>query len=200
MKVWPEELDSEKVDGMLQLLYPAILSGLEQDMTDIAIELVASVIQWSERGDYANEIYDFIEQVIASDEMQDKMYRYDEERFRTYQLAILQHQGDQGAVNAFIQKHRSYPAIRRTEIIEALLTGEFEKVVRLCRESEQIDSALPGLVHDWKELRFKAYEELGKVPDMIELAYAFAVKGEETYYGKLKNLVEAESWPGCLKR
>ena len=199
LAVWPEELDSAKVDETLELLYPHILSGLEQDITDAAYELMASVLQWNERGDYANKLYDFIEKVIASEEMQSKTYRYAEEQFRCYQLGILQQQGDAEKIKSFFHKHRGYPAIRRLEIIQALAAGEFEKVVRLCKESEQLDSALPGLVHGWKELRFKAYEGMGSIPDMIELAYAFAIEGDETYYSKLKKLVEAENWPEMLE-
>ncbi|EIM05269.1 hypothetical protein A1A1_17110 [Planococcus antarcticus DSM 14505] len=200
MEQWPEQLSEERVDRMLELLYPQILFGLEQGITNAAEELTESVMQWTSQGEYSDKIYGFIEKIIASKEMQNKTYHYDEERFRTYQLAILQEQGDKEKIESFCQKHRSYPDIRKAEIALALNQGEFKKAVRLCEESEQQDSALPGLVYGWKELRFKAYEELNSVPEMIELAYTFTVEGNETYYGKLKNLVDSEQWPAMLEK
>ena len=199
MDKWQDGLDAAKVDWTLEQLYPHILFAIGQDMTDAATELAGSLLQWADQGDYANKIYGFIDKVIASEEMQNRKYDYAEEQFRTYQLTILQRQGDQDAIREFYAKHHSYSKIRRSQIMQALSEGEFEKVVRLCKESEQIDSELRGLVAGWKKLRFEAYEAMGNKPGMIDLASEFAAGGEETYYGKLKNLVSAEQWPAMLE-
>ncbi|MBB5179917.1 hypothetical protein HNQ44_001341 [Planomicrobium koreense] len=199
MDKWQDGLDAAKVDWTLGLLYPHILFAIGQDMTDAATELAGSLLQWADQGDYANKIYGFIDKVIASEEMQNRKSDYTEEQFRTYQLAILQQQGDRDAVEAFYAKHHSYSNIRRSQIVQALVAGEFEKVVHLCKVSEQIDSELRGLVRDWKKLRFEAYEGMRNKPGMIELAYEFAAGGDEAYYTKLKNLVSAEQWPAMLE-
>lgn len=195
MVEWPEGLDEATVDGMLELLYPHILFGLEHDVTDAAGDLMESVLQWNERGNFGEKFFGFIDKVIGSKEMRNKMYDYEEERFRMFQLEILQQQGDKGAVEAFFQKHHGISGVRRAEITEALEAGEFDKVIRLCAESEQLDSRLPGLVNDWKKLRFAAYEALGSTAEIIELAYAFALEGEELYYYKLRERVAVEQWP-----
>lgn len=199
MDEWTYELEEAKVDWTLELLYPHILFAIKQDMTDTATELAGSLLQWADQGDYANKIYEFIDKVIDSEEMKNLKYAYTEEQFRTYQLAILQQLGDHDAVEAFYAKHHRYSNIRRSQIMQALGEGEFEKAVHLCKESEQIDSELRGLVRDWKKLRFEAYEGMENKPGMIELAYEFAAGGDETYYAKLKNLVSAEQWPAMLE-
>ncbi|MBT2571806.1 hypothetical protein [Planococcus sp. ISL-110] len=196
---WPEELDKETVDQILVLLYPHILFALEQDITDAASHLVEAVLQWNERGDFTEKLYNYIADLIASDEMQNKTYDYTEERFHMYQLAILQQQGKQELVEAFYVKFHRYPAIRKAQIRQALDAGEFEKVIRLCEESEGLDANLAGLLHDWKKLRFEAYEGLGSTAEMIGLSFEFALKGEEEYYVKLKSLVDAEQWPESLE-
>ena len=195
---WSEELDEATVDRMLDLLYPHILFALEQDITDAASHLVEAVLQWNERGDFTEKLYNFIAELIASNEMQNKTYDYTEERFHMYQLAILQQQGKQELVEAFYVKHHRYPAVRKAQILQALDGGEFEKVIRLCAESEGLDAKLAGLLHDWKKLRFEAYEGMGRKEEMIKLAYAFALEGEELYYYKLRELVAAEQWPEML--
>src|SRR5690606_12334225 len=97
---WPEELDEATVDRILILLYPHILFALEQDLTDAASYLVEAVLQWNERGDFTEKLYNYIADLIASDEMQNKTYDYTEERFRMYQLVMLQQQGKQEVVEA----------------------------------------------------------------------------------------------------
>lgn len=196
---WPGEVDEETVDRMLKLLYPYILFGLDQDMTDAPNDLVESILRWNEKGDFAGKFYDFIEKLIASKEMQNKTYHYTEERFRAYQLWVLQQQGEQETVDAFYAKFKHYPTIRRTQIWQALETGEFEKALQLCRESESLDANLAGLVHEWEQMRFKAYEGMGNTAEMIDLSFQFALEGEEEYYVKLKNLVNPEQWPNKLE-
>ncbi len=196
---WPKDLEEATVDQMLELLYPHILFGLEQDMTDAPTILLESVLQWNKNGDFADKFYGFIEKVISSKEMQTKSYDYEEARFRRCQLMVLQRQGDEEVVEAFYVKHHRYPDIRKSQTIQALVADEFEKVIRLCEESERLDANLPGLLHDWKELRFAAYEGMGNTAEMIDLSFQFALKGEAEYYVKLKSLVGAEHWPEKLE-
>lgn len=196
---WPEELDEAAVDRMLDLLYPHIVFGLEQDITDAASDLLAAVLQWNKRGDYSDKFYGFIEQVINSKEMQNKSYDYEEERFRMYQLEVLQQKGDQEAVEAFYVKHRRHSDIRRSQTVQALVAGEYERVLDLCAESEELDADYAGLLNDWEKLRFAAYEGMDRTEEMIDLSFQFALKGEEEYYVKLKGLVDPEQWPEKLE-
>ncbi|MBX0315230.1 SWIM zinc finger family protein [Planococcus glaciei] len=194
MEQWPEKLDQAIIDRILDLFYPAILFHLEQDMTDLPVSLVGSLMEWSDRGDYGNKIYDFIEKIIGSEALQNKIYQYEIEQFRLFQLMILRQQGDQVAVEAFYQTHRAYPYIRKAEVERAMEAGEFEQAVRLCKESELVDSDLAGLVLDWKKKRFEAYSKLGWTKHQTALAYELAAAGEKDYYHELKKLVEADEW------
>ncbi len=192
---WPVELDESIVAGMLNLLYPHILLNLEKDITDAAGDLLESVLQWNDKGDFADKFYDFIEKVIGSREMQNKSYSYTEERFRMCQLVVLQQAEDQQAIESFYIAHGRYPEVRKAQVLQALDAGEFEKAVQLCSESEQLDAKLAGLVHDWQKLRFRAYEGMGNTAEMIDLSFQFVLDGEEEYYHKLKSLVAVEDWP-----
>ncbi|KYG58455.1 SWIM zinc finger family protein [Planococcus maritimus] len=195
---WPGEVDEATVDRVLALLYPHILFALEQDTTDAASGLLEAVLQWSEKGDFSVKFYDFIEKLITSKEMQNKTYRYIEERFRGYQLWVLQQQGNQEAIDAFCTKFHAYPAIRRAQMWQALEAREFEKALQVCEESERLDANFAGLMYEWKKLRFKAYEGMGNTAEMIDLSFQFALEGEEEYYFKLKSLVDAGQWPEKL--
>lgn len=199
LREWPEEVDAGTVDRMLELLYPHILFGLEQDMIDAPNDLVESILRWNEKGEFGDKLYNFIEKLIASKEMQNKTYHYLEERFRGYQLWVLQRGDRQDAVEAFYAKHHGYPAIRKAQVLQALRASEFEKAIRLCKESEKLDADFAGLLHEWKKLRFKAYEGMGNTAEMIDLSFQFALEGEEEYYFKLKSLINPEQWPNKLE-
>ncbi|MGM0898287.1 MAG: SWIM zinc finger family protein [Bacillota bacterium] len=196
---WPGEVDEETIDRMLILFYPHILFALEQDITDAASYLLEAVLQWNEKGDFTDKLFDYIADLIASNEMQNKTFNYTEERFRAYQLWVLQQQGEREAIEAFYAKFKRYPAIRRTQIWQALEIGEFEKAIQLCEESESLDANLAGLLYEWKKLRFKAYEGMGNTTEIVDLSFQFALEGEEEYYFKLKSLVDAEQWPEKLE-
>ncbi|MFP3648969.1 hypothetical protein, partial [Paraburkholderia sp. SIMBA_054] len=60
---WPGEVDEATVDRVLALLYPHILFALEQDISDIASDLVEAVLQWNEEGKFASKFYEFIDKV-----------------------------------------------------------------------------------------------------------------------------------------
>ncbi|WP_157886470.1 hypothetical protein [Planococcus versutus] len=192
---WPVELDESIVAGMLNLLYPHILLNLEKDITDAAGDLLVSVLQWNDKGNFTDKFYDFIEKVIGSREMKSKSYLYTEERFRMCQLVVLQQAEDQQAIESFYIEHRGYPEVRKAQILQALNAGEFEKAAQLCVESEQLDAKLAGLVHDWEKLRFRAYEGMGNTAELIDLSLQFVLDGEEEYYHRLKSLVAVEDWP-----
>ncbi|QDY45871.1 hypothetical protein FK545_11805 [Planococcus glaciei] len=100
-----------------------------------------------------------------------KIYQYEIEQFRLFQLMILRQQGDQVAVEAFYQTHRAYPYIRKAEVERAMEAGEFEQAVRLCKESELVDSDLAGLVLDWKRNVLKRTASLAgqniKLPSLM---------------------------------
>lgn len=192
---WPGRLDDSTVDGMLKLLYPHILSSLEKDITDAAGDLLVSVLQWNDKGDFADKFYDFIEKVISSKETQSKSYSYTEEQFRMCQLVVLQQVEDQQAIESFYVEHGRYPEVRKAQVMQALDAGQYEKAIQLCTKSEQLDMKLPGLVHEWKKLRFRAYEGMGNTAEMINLSFQFALDGEQEYYYKLRSLVAVEDWP-----
>ena len=199
LRDWPGEVDEAAVDRMLELLYPHILFGLEQDITDAPNDLVESVLRWNEKGEFGDKLYNFIEKLIASKEMKSKTYHYLEERFRVYQLWVLQRDSGQDAVEAFYAKHHRYPAIRKAQVLQALRASEFEKALKLCEESEKLDEDFTGLLHEWEKLRFKAYEGMGNTAEMIDLSAKFTLDGEEESYHKLKSMVDAEQWPNKLE-
>lgn len=195
MERWPEDLDNETADEILQLLKAHTLFHVRCDMTDAAVLLVEAAMNWSVRFDAGKKIYDFIETIVTSEAVKNKTYRYEEERLRMFQLMILYQQNDEGTLEAFIETHREYPAIRKVQLSLVMEAGDFDKAIQLCEAYEQLDGRFAGLVLDWKMQRFEAYQKAGRQDDMAALAFELAASGKEEYYQLLKEMVPEEEWP-----
>ncbi|MEH7095371.1 hypothetical protein [Neobacillus vireti] len=70
---------------------------------------------------------------------------------------------------------------------------------QLCLDGEAEDQAYPGLVKEWKEYRFQAYEMLGEMEKQRELARELLFKNEFKYYQKLKELYPTSEWESILQ-
>ncbi|MFD1862945.1 SWIM zinc finger family protein [Planococcus chinensis] len=200
MEVWPVEFDEPTIDSMLQLLSDHILNHIKLDMGDAPMSLMDSAVQWVERFPLSQKIFDVIENIAVSDAVRNKTYHYEAERLRMFQLDILCRQQDGQAIEAFIKNHRQYPRIRKAEVQRAMDAGDTDGAVRLCKTYEEMDAAFPGLVQDWKMMRFDAYRQAGYKLHMRDLAFDLAAAGNEEYYHRLKELVPAESWPDTVER
>lgn len=76
------------------------------------------------------------------------------------------------------------------------------KIIKGCRalyRGEEADKDYRGLVKDWKEYRYKAYEMLGEVEEQRQLAKELLFKNEFIYYQELKKLYSAGEWELVLK-
>lgn len=91
---------------------------------------------------------------------------------------------------------------REMAIREALSRQQFERAIELAREGERQDSAsgFPGLVRNWKELRYEAYRASGQLELQRELAADFAAEGDFGYYLKWKQTYEPAEWKTVYPR
>jgi hypothetical protein len=80
-----------------------------------------------------------------------------------------------------------------------MVKEEYAAVIELCGQGEKVDVEYQGLVHKWKKYRFQAYEGLGDIPKLREMALQFLYKNEYSYYAKLKTLYHPSEWEEVLQ-
>ncbi len=124
---------------------------------------------------------------------------YKRAEIKLIQLSIIESCDGAEAADRFINDNIDLRDFREKAIQKAYLQGNYEYMLQLCIEGEETDQEYAGLIHKWREYRFAAYEKQGDVTKQCQLAYGFIMKGEFTYYTKLKNLYPAEQWQIILE-
>ncbi|PGV52573.1 hypothetical protein COD92_10290 [Bacillus sp. AFS037270] len=124
--------------------------------------------------------------------------RYDLKEVKLLQLEMIE-KCDGFAAKKFIYENIHFSEFRKRAIVMELDSGDYKKVIQLCLEGEAADQAYPGLVEDWKEYRYQAYEILGDIEKQKELARELLYKNEFKYYQKLKELYPVIEWEAVLR-
>jgi len=70
----------------------------------------------------------------------------------------------------------------------------YAKAEMLALEGEQHDQDFPGLVKQWKELRFEIYQKDHQLDKMRNISHDLIFRGDFTYYQKLKALYKPDEW------
>ena len=66
----------------------------------------------------------------------------------------------------------------------AMKKKNYEHVIRLTQEGEEQDKSLPGLVKQWKEYRYKAFQFSGKLDVQRGIAVDFILDLVHIYFAK----------------
>lgn len=108
---------------------------------------------------------------------------------------ICRHEGDSEA-REFLQRHLHFPDFRKLAIQTTLDQGRYDDALRLADEGEAADHArgLPGLVKQWKELRYEACERGGRLELRREIGKELVQDGDYSYYKRIKDSYPSEEW------
>ncbi|MBV7508395.1 hypothetical protein KW850_24565 [Bacillus sp. sid0103] len=126
--------------------------------------------------------------------------RFEKKQIKLLQLEIIERCDGGDAADTFIYENIQYSEFREKAIANELGKGDYKKVIQLCLDGEQADTEYRGLVHQWQEYRFQAYELLGDIEQQKQLARELLFKNEFSYYLKLKELYAASEWEATLKK
>lgn len=82
------------------------------------------------------------------------------ERLDLMRYEMLLATGAEAEARLFLQDRLRYSEFRKRAIQQARAEGDYDRAIRLSREGEEQDSArgLPGLVNQWKQLRYEIYQ------------------------------------------
>jgi hypothetical protein len=96
----------------------------------------------------------------------------------------------------FLQENIRFSRFRELAIEQAMAAEEYGTAERLALEGERQDRPLPGLVRQWKEARYAAYQKSGQSAKVRSLGLELALAGDFDYYIKLKGLYDSAEWNG----
>ena len=126
---------------------------------------------------------------------------YDQKEIKLILLQIIERNDGADKAEEYIYANIQYSDFRKNAIANESNKGDYKKVIQLCLEGEKIDRAAskPGLVTQWQELRYLAYENLGDIEKQRLLARELLFHNEFQYYEILKGLYERDEWDGVIK-
>ncbi|MCL2672035.1 MAG: hypothetical protein FWF10_08360 [Clostridiales bacterium] len=137
----------------------------------------------------------------------DKLERYiaeqedgsESDAMQRLQFDLIEHFDGETEAEAYMQQRLGNRDFRHRAIQNATIAKEYEKALHLCLEGEVQDSAHPGLVQTWRELRYGIYEKTEDRQAQRVLAKAFALDGDYAYFQKLKALYPKTEWEPVLQ-
>lgn len=128
---------------------------------------------------------------------------YDAERVALINLTVISKFDGLAKATNFLHENICFPRFRELAIQQVMDSEEYELVEKIALDGEKQDKSLPGLVQQWKEARFKAYQKSGQVEKLRKLGLELALDGNFDYYMKLKKTYNSVEWldiyPGIIE-
>ena len=125
--------------------------------------------------------------------------KYDQKEVKLIQLEIIETCEGLDEARKFIYENTNISEFRKKAIAVELQIKDYKKVIQLCIEGEVVDKDYRGLVHEWKEYRYQAYELLGDIEGQRRLGRELLFENEFKYFQKLKELYSMGEWETVLK-
>ncbi|ULT57723.1 SWIM zinc finger family protein [Neobacillus drentensis] len=125
--------------------------------------------------------------------------KYDLKEVKLLQLEMIERCEGKDEAKKFIYENIRFSEFRKKAIALELESEDYKKVIQLCLDGEAADKEYRGLVHDWKEYRYQAYELIGDIEGQKSLAKELLFKNEFKYYQKLKELYPSSEWESILQ-
>ncbi|WP_040226004.1 SWIM zinc finger family protein [Bhargavaea cecembensis] len=185
------------------------VDDFSQNTLELKEKMADRLLEWS-RDPLLEEWTDFRDRLlgtalILADEKEirkkigrrlDELIRHEEDEFGLgdpilLKLDLLNRSGDEAAAAALIEEHLPIEAVRTVAIEDARISGDFERIIRLALEGEELarEQSLPGSVKKWQEHRLQAYRELGMEAQAEMLAWSLLMDGDIRLYNDfLKDL------------
>lgn len=184
-------LDKDKV---FQYLIQEASNNLYDGWTDWRLNLLEICSILADTPELRNKLESYLELMIKNEEKNSWSRDYLAERvcFIKYNLTLKQ--DGQKKAEEFIEHNLNYSGFREIAIQSAMSKKDYNRVVKLTLEGEEKDKDYMGLVHRWREYRYKAFQHLGKLDEQRSIAMYFILEGDFDYYKELKSTYNLKEW------
>lgn len=194
-----EDLDEKEQKKLFEVILKEALKKQYDDWSDWRFGLLNVCVLFSHKKDLRKKLekqLEMLEQKAGTSWSEE----YEKKQVKLLQFEIIEKCDGMTAAEKFIYKNIKISDFREKAITRALENGDYEKVLGLSISGEEVDKGYLGLVLQWREYRYHAYEGLGDVENQRKLAYKFLFNNKYSYYVKLKELYEQDEWTVVLGR
>lgn len=189
------EKDQKK---LFEAILKEALKGQYSDWNDIRFNLLEACTYFVANKDLRKKLEKQLD-TLYEQEGSSRSADYNKEQVLLLRLNIIERCDGVKEAERFIYQYIHHSEFRKKAIEMEFKKDEYKKVVQLCLDGEEADKDYRGLVHEWREFRYQAYESLGDVENQRQLARELLFKNEYQYYLKLKNLYAENEWEVVLQ-
>ncbi|CAH0347652.1 hypothetical protein [Bacillus sp. CECT 9360] len=125
--------------------------------------------------------------------------KYYETQIKKLQLELIERFDGKNKADAFIEKNIKHSDFRKKAILIAFDKADYHRVIKLSLDGEKTNQDYPGLINQWKEYRYQAYEKLGERDQQRQLALELLYENKSHYYLELRKLYQPEEWEDILE-
>jgi hypothetical protein len=188
-----EHLTEKEQKKLFDLILKESLEAQYDSWDDWRYSLLEICVQFTHIGDLRKKLD---KQLNALEEKAGTSWNKDfvKTRLRLLQLNVIEKCDGMDKAERFIYENIHYSDFREKGIIGAFNRGDFQKVIELCVDGEDKDVMYRGLVAQWRNYRYQAYEGLEDIDNQRKLAYELILSNDFSYYLKLKELYKRDEW------
>lgn len=189
-----EELSSDDKESIFNKLIEEASNRRYEGWTDWRLDLLDSCSELADTLILRNKLENHLVSVIRNDKGDSWSDNYFAERVNLIRYHMIgQHDGQKKA-QEFIEQNLQYSNFRKMAIESAMRKKDYDSVIKLTLDGEEKDKGWRGLVDQWKEYRYKAFQLSGRLDEQRGIAVEFIVDGSFEYYKELKRTYDSSEW------
>ncbi|NLW40448.1 MAG: hypothetical protein GXY96_05920 [Tissierellia bacterium] len=165
---------------MIKYLDIQVLDGWNEYRVDLLNICLKFIGEKEYRKALEDKIMDFAKRERNS------YYEYFKEELLLLLYGIMEKYETEDKQIQFIKENLQYTAFRELLINKLKDRGDYHKIIDLTLEGEEKDKDLPGLVNQWRKIRYEAYKKLSLKEEQEKLARKLFLEGNFEYYEELK--------------
>ena len=189
-----EDIDLPKIELIFNKLIEESSRSRYDEWPDWQIELLEKCSLLACTADLRNVLEKHLQEALEKEKGNAWSTNYFAEQINLIRYNIIKIYEGNSKAKEFINQNLHYPNFRKMAIWHAMKNNDYQQVEKLAKEGETNDKHLPGLLSQWKELRYEAYKKSRQLEKQRKLAEEFILEGQYKYYKDLKNTYNKKEW------
>ncbi|WP_019419808.1 SWIM zinc finger family protein [Paenibacillus sp. OSY-SE] len=189
------------LSGEMEILFDLIMGVAIQNRfdgwPDWRVDLFAAASYLTASPDLREKWEQHIERMSQNTDEDTWSGEYFTARIAKLRYNQLQEHAGETQANDYLYSQLHFSDFRKQAIQLALDNCRYDEAIRLAEEGEaqDLEKGLPGLVGQWKQLRYDAYRLSGDVQRQRELGLELLCCGDLSYYTFVKAAYSSAEWP-----
>jgi hypothetical protein len=189
-----EGLSSVDKENIFHKLIEEASNRRYDDWTDWRLELLGSCSELADTPVLRKQLENHLVAMLSNKKEDSWSAGYFAERVNLIRYHMVEQYDGPKKAQEFIQQNLQYSGFREMAVVSAMKEKDYESVIKLTLDGEKKDKGMRGLVHQWKEYRYKACQLSGKLDEQRGIAMEFILDGSFEYYKALKETYDSSEW------